>query len=159
MVIFIFLRNLTASVIPSITLPISIIGTFIAMYLLGFSINNLSLLALILSVGFVLDDAIVMLENIFRHIETGKTPLQAALDGAKEIYFTILSMTLSLVAVFIPVLFMKGILGRLLNEFALTITVAILMSGFVSLTLTPMMASRVLKQQHSKKHGILYNFF
>jgi len=159
MVIFIFLRNLTATVIPSITLPISIIGTFIAMYLLGFSINNLSLLALILSVGFVVDDAIVMLENIFRHIETGKTPLQAALDGAKEIYFTILSMTLSLVAVFIPVLFMKGILGRLLNEFALTITVAILMSGFVSLTLTPMMASRVLKQQHSKKHGILYNFF
>lgn len=158
LVIFIFLRNLVATVIPAITLPVAIIGTFMSMYLLGFSVNNLSLMALILSVGFVVDDAIVMLENIFRHIEMGKKPYQAAIDGAKEIYFTIISMTLSLVAVFIPVLFMKGILGRLLNEFAITISVAILISGFVSLSLTPMMASRIIKVSESETHGRIYNF-
>ncbi|ADR19236.1 efflux RND transporter permease subunit [Calditerrivibrio nitroreducens] len=159
LVIFIFLRNLIATIIPAVTLPIAIIGTFMSMYLLGFSVNNLSLMALILSVGFVVDDAIVMLENIFRHIEMGKKPYQAAIDGAREIYFTIISMTLSLVAVFIPVLFMKGILGRLLNEFAITISVAILISGFVSLSLTPMMASRIIKVSESKTHGRIYNFF
>lgn len=159
LVIFLFLRNLTATIIPALTLPVAIIGTFMAMYLLGFSVNNISLLAMILSVGFVVDDAIVMLENIFRHLEMGKKPFQAAIDGAKEIYFTIISMTLSLVAVFIPILFMKGILGRLLNEFAVTISVAILISGFVSITLTPMMASRVIKQKQNEHHGLIYNFF
>ena len=146
MVIFLFLRNFSATVIPSLTLPMSIIGTFTVMYLLDYSLDNLSLMALTLSVGFVVDDAIVMLENIVRHMEMGKPVLQAALEGSKEIGFTIVSMTLSLAAVFIPVLFMSGIVGRLFREFAVTIGVAVLVSGFVSLTLTPMMASRFLKR-------------
>jgi HAE1 family hydrophobic/amphiphilic exporter-1 len=136
----------------------SIIGTFSVMYLLGYSLDNLSLMALTLSVGFVVDDAIVMLENIVRHMEMGKKPMRAAIDGAGEIGFTILSMTLSLAAVFIPLLFMGGIIGRLLHEFAVTIGVAILVSGFVSLTLTPMLCSRFLRHQTSEKHGRLFNF-
>jgi HAE1 family hydrophobic/amphiphilic exporter-1 len=159
MVIFLFLRNLSATVIPSLALPMSIVGTFAVMYLLGYSLDNLSLMALTLSVGFVVDDAIVMLENIVRHIEMGEPVLAASLKGAKEVGFTIISMTLSLTAVFIPVLFMGGILGRLLNEFAVTIAVAILVSGFVSLTLTPMLCSRYLRPAHSEKHGALFNAF
>ena len=147
MVIFLFLRNISATIIPSLALPMSIIGTFSVMYLLGYSLDNLSLMALTLSVGFVVDDAIVMLENIVRHMEMGKSPMQAAIDGSGEIGFTILSMTLSLAAVFIPLLFMGGIIGRLLHEFAVTIGVAILVSGFVSLTLTPMLCSRFLRHQ------------
>ena len=145
LVIWLFLRNLSATIIASAALPLSIVGTFAVMLPLGHSVDNLSLLALTLAVGFVVDDAIVMLENIVRHIEQGKTPMEAAFDGSKEIGFTILSMTLSLVAVFIPVLFMGGLLGRLFNEFAVVISVAILVSGVVSLTLTPMLCSRFLK--------------
>jgi len=156
LVIFLFLRNLSATLIPSMALPMSIVGTFSVMYLLGYSIDNLSLMALTLSVGFVVDDAIVMLENIVRHLEMGKSPMQAAYDGAREIGFTIVSMTLSLAAVFIPVLFMGGIIGRLLHEFAVTIGVAVLVSGFVSLSLTPMMCSRFLRHQEVR-HGRLYN--
>jgi HAE1 family hydrophobic/amphiphilic exporter-1 len=156
MVIFLFLRNVRATAIPSLAMPLSIVGAFAVMYALGFSVDNFSLLALTLSVGFVVDDAIVMLENVVRHMELGKTPLQAALDGSKEIGFTILSMTLSLVAVFIPVLFMGGLVGRLLNEFSVTIAAAILVSGFVSLTLTPMMCSRFLRPAREEKHGRLY---
>jgi HAE1 family hydrophobic/amphiphilic exporter-1 len=160
LVIFLFLRNVRATVIPSLAMPLSIVGTFAAMNLLGFSLDNLSLMALTLSVGFVVDDAIVVLENIVRHIEMGKKPMKASFDGSAEIGFTILSMTLSLVAVFIPVLFMGGIIGRLLNEFAITIAVSILVSGVVSLTLTPMLCSRWLKAEghgHGAKHGIFYN--
>ena len=156
LVIFLFLRNLSATVIPSLALPLSIVGTFAAMFLLGYSLDNLSLMALTLSVGFVVDDAIVMLENIVRHMEMGKRPLQAALDGSREIGFTILSMTLSLTAVFIPVLFMGGIIGRLFHEFAVTIGVAILVSGFVSLTLTPMLSSRFLRPPREQRHGRFY---
>ncbi len=156
MVIFLFLKNLSATVIPSLALPFSIIGTFTAMYLMGYSLDNLSLMALTLSVGFVVDDAIVMLENIVRHLEKGKPPMQAALDGAREIGFTILSMTLSLTAVFIPVLLMGGIIGRLFHEFAVTIGVAILVSGFVSLTLTPMLCSRFLRPPKEERHGRWY---
>ncbi|MGB9709957.1 MAG: efflux RND transporter permease subunit [Thermodesulfovibrio sp.] len=156
MVIFVFLRRLSATVIPSVALPISIIGTFAVMYLLGYSLDNLSLMALTLSIGFLVDDAIVMLENIVRHVEKGEKPFQAALNGSKEIWFTILSMTLSLVAVFIPVLFMGGIIGRLFKEFSVTISVAILISGLVSLTLTPMMCSRFIKVEN-QRHGRLYN--
>ncbi|MDB6155119.1 MAG: acriflavin resistance protein [Chthoniobacteraceae bacterium] len=157
LVIFIFLRNVRATIIPSIAMPLSVIGTFMAMYLLGFSVDNFSLLALTLAVGFVVDDAIVVLENIVRHIELGETPMNAALKGSREIGFTIISMTISLAAVFIPVLFMGGILGRLLNEFAVTIGVAILVSGFISLSLTPMLCSRFLKP-HDKQYkpGRLY---
>ena len=157
MVIFVFLRNVSATVIPSLALPLSIIGTFAAMYLLGFSVNNITLMALTLSVGFVVDDAIVMLENIVRHMEHGETPIEAAYRGSKEIGFTILSMTISLVAVFIPILFMAGMLGRMLHEFAVTISVAILISGVVSLTLTPMLCSRFLRPPGEEKHGRLYN--
>src|SRR2546425_455880 len=156
MVIFLFLRNLSATVIPSLALPMSIIGTFAVMYLLGYTVDNLSLMALTLSVGFVVDDAIVMLENIIRHMELGEGVLEAALNGSKEISFTILSMTLSLAAVFIPVLFLGGILGRLLHEFAVTIAAAVLVSGFVSLTLTPMLCSRFLRAPGAEKHGRLY---
>ncbi len=148
LVIFLFLRNVSATLIPSLALPLSIIGTFAAMALLGYTLDNLSLMALTLSVAFVVDDAIVMLENIVRHMEMGKQRLQAALDGAKEIGFTIISMTLSLAAVFIPVLFMAGIMGRLFHEFAVVISVAILISGFVALSLTPMLGSRILKPEH-----------
>lgn len=157
LVIFLFLRNLSATVIPSLALPLSIIGTFAAMYVLGFSVNNITLMALTLSVGFVVDDAIVMLENIVRHMESGEKPMEAAFRGSREIGFTIISMTLSLVAVFIPVLFMRGILGRLLHEFAVTIAFAVLVSGLVSLTLTPMLCSRFLKPHGEVKHGRLYN--
>jgi len=157
MVIFIFLRNISATIIPSLALPMSIIGTFSVMYLLGYSLDNLSLMALTLSVGFVVDDAIVMLENIVRHIEMGKKPMQAAREGAREIGFTIFSMTLSLAAVFIPLLFMGGIIGRLLHEFAVTIGAAILVSGFVSLTLTPMLCSRFLRHQERSGRGRLFN--
>jgi HAE1 family hydrophobic/amphiphilic exporter-1 len=160
LVIFLFLRNIPATVIPALALPMSIIGTFAVMYLFGFSLNNISLMALTLCVGFVVDDAIVMLENITRHVEKGKSVLQATLDGSREIVFTIVSMTISLAAVFIPVLFMGGILGRLLNEFAVTIMAAVLISGFVSLTLTPMMCSRILKpHQGDVRHGRLYMVF
>jgi HAE1 family hydrophobic/amphiphilic exporter-1 len=157
MVIFIFLRNLPATTIPSLALPFSIVGTFAIMTIMGYTLDNLSMMALILSIGFVVDDAIVMLENIVRHIEMGEAPLQAALKGSQEIGFTIVSMTLSLAAVFIPVLFMSGILGRLFREFAVTITAAILISGIVSVTLTPMLCSRFLKavDQH-KKPGRFY---
>jgi len=158
LVIFLFLRNLSATIIPSLALPLSIIGTFAVMYALGFSINNITLLALTLSVGFVVDDAIVMLENIVRHMEQGETPMEAAHKGSREIGFTIISMTISLVAVFIPVLFMAGMLGRMLHEFAVTITFAILISGVVSLTLTPMLCSRFLKAPGEQQHGRLYNF-
>jgi len=156
LVIFLFLRNLSATIIPSLALPMSIIGTFSLMYLLGYSLDNLSLMALTLSVGFVVDDAIVMLENIVRHMEMGEKPLEAAFNGSREIGFTIVSMTLSLVAVFVPVLFMGGIVGRLLREFAVTIGVAILVSGFVSLSLTPMLCSRFLRPPGEKRHSRLY---
>ena len=158
LVIFLFLRNVRATLIPSAAIPLSIIGTFSVIYLLGFSVNNFSLMALILAVGFVVDDAIVVLENIVRHIERGESPLQAALEGGREIGFTILSMTLSLAAVFIPVLFMGGILGRLLNEFAVTIAVAILISGFISLSLTPMLCSRFLRQAHDGSQPVLFRW-
>jgi len=155
-VIFTFLRNASATLIPSLALPFSIIGAFAVIYLLGFSLNNLSLMALILAVGFVVDDAIVMLENIMRHIEMGEEPFEAALNGAQEIGFTIVSMTVSLAAVFIPVLFMGGILGRLFREFGVTICVSILISGVVSLSLTPMLASRFLRAHGEQKHGRLF---
>ncbi len=157
LVIFLFLRNLSATVIPSLALPMSIVGTFAVMYILDYSLDNLSLMALILSVGFVVDDAIVVLENIVRHMEMGEAPFQAALTGSREIGFTILSMTLSLAAVFIPVFFMGGILGRLLHEFAVTIVAAILVSGLVSLTLTPMLCSRFLRPPREERHGRLYD--
>jgi hydrophobic/amphiphilic exporter-1 (mainly G- bacteria), HAE1 family len=157
LVIFLFLRNVSATIIPSLALPFSIIGTFAVMWGLDYSLDNLSLMALTLSVGFVVDDAIVMLENIVRHLEMGKTRMQAALDGSKEISFTILSMTISLAAVFIPILFMGGIVGRLMHEFAVTIAAAILVSGLVSLTLTPMLCSRFLKAPHAEVHGRFYN--
>ena len=156
LVIFAFLRNPSATLIPSLALPLSVVGTFAVMNRLGFSLDNLSLMALTLSIGFVVDDAIVMLENVVRHMELGEKPLEAALNGSREISFTILSMTLSLVAVFIPVLFMGGIIGRLFNEFAVTIAVAILFSGFVSLTLTPMLASRFIRAPQDVRHGRLY---
>src|SRR5258706_2600629 len=144
LVIFLFLRNISPTIIPSLARPPSIVGTFAVRYLLDYSLDNLSLMALTLSVGFVVDDAIVMLENIVRHMEMGKSAMQAAFDGSKEVAFTILSMTLSLSAVFIPVLFMGGVVGRLLHEFAVTIGVGILISGFVSISLTPMLCSRFL---------------
>ncbi len=156
LVIFLFLRNLSATLIPSIALPMSIVVTFAGMYLLDYTVDNLSLMALTLSVGFVVDDAIVMLENIVRHMEMGESVMEAALKGSKEIGFTIVSMTLSLAAVFIPVLFMGGIIGRLLHEFAVVIMMAVLVSGFVSLTLTPMLCSRFIKPQHEQKHSGVY---
>ena len=158
LVIFAFLRNGSATLIPSLAVPLSLIGTFAVMVLLDYSIDNLSLMAMTLSVGFVVDDAIVMLENIVRHREMGKPKMQAAIDGAREIGFTIVSMTISLVAVFIPVLFLGGIVGRLLREFAVTISVAVLISGFISLTLTPMLCSRFLGHDEHAKHGRLYRF-
>ena len=157
LVIFLFLRNGRATIIPSLALPLSIVATFAVMWALGFSINNMTLLALVLCVGFVVDDAIVVLENIYRYVERGMPPFQAALKGSREIGFTIFSMTLSLVAVFIPVLFMGGVVGRVFREFAVTISVAILVSGFVSLTLTPMLCARLLKPvDHKKKPGALF---
>jgi HAE1 family hydrophobic/amphiphilic exporter-1 len=159
LVIFLFLRNLSATIIPSLALPLSLIGSFAVMYLFGYTLDNLSLMALTLCVGFVVDDAIVMLENIVRHMELGESPRDAALKGSKEISFTIISMTLSLVAVFIPVLFMGGIVGRLLHEFAVTIVVAVLISGFVSLSLTPMLCSIMLRPAGQQKHGSIYQAF
>jgi len=156
MVIFVFLRNVSATVIPSLALPMSIVGTFAVMYLCGYSLDNLSLMALTLSVGFVVDDAIVMLENIVRHMEMGERPLEAAFKGSKEIGFTILSMTISLAAVFIPILFMGGILGRLFHEFAVTIGAAILVSGFISLSLTPLLSSKWLRPHGNEQHGRVY---
>jgi HAE1 family hydrophobic/amphiphilic exporter-1 len=158
-VIFVFLRTATATFIPSIVLPITIVGTFAGMAMMGFSLNNLSLMALTLCVAFVVDDAIVMLENIMRHIERGEPPMQAAFIGSKEVSFTIPSMTISLAAVFIPVIFMGGIVGRLLNEFAMTIVIAVLISGVVSLTLTPMLCARMIKsaeEEHAKRHNAFY---
>jgi HAE1 family hydrophobic/amphiphilic exporter-1 len=155
LVIFLFLRNLSATIIPSLAVPMSIVGTFAVMYLLGYTVDNLSLMALTLSVGFVVDDAIVMLENIVRHMEEGRTRMEAAREGSREIGFTIVSMTLSLAAVFIPVFFMGGVIGRLLHEFAATIGAAVLVSGFVSLTLTPMACSRFLRPP-TESHGRLY---
>ena len=158
--IYFFLRSFRATLIPAIALPISVIGTFAGMYACGHSIDNISLLALTLAVGFVVDDAIVMLENIVRHIEAGEKPMDAAFKGSKEVGFTIISMTLSLVAVFIPVLFMGGVVGRMFNEFGLVISFAILISGVVSLTLTPMLCSRVLKPiDHHEKHNFLLRAF
>ena len=156
LVIFLFLRNLSATIIPSLALPMSIVGTFSVMYLAGYNLDNLSLMALTLCVGFVVDDAIVMLENVVRHMEHGESPRDAAFSGSKEISFTIISMTLSLVAVFIPVLFMGGIIGRLLHEFAVTIVVAVLISGFVSLSLTPMLCSIMLRPVGQERHGKVY---
>jgi HAE1 family hydrophobic/amphiphilic exporter-1 len=157
LVIFLFLRNVTATIIPALALPVSVIGTFGGMYALGYSIDNLSLMALTLSVGFVVDDAIVMLENIVRHVEGGERVLDAAFRGSREIAFTIISITLSLVAVFIPVLFMSGVVGRVFREFAVTISMTILISGLVSLTLTPMLASRLLKSvDHKARHNVFY---
>ena len=162
MVIFLFLRKVSATVIPSLAVPMSLVGTFAAMYMFGFSINNMTLLALTLSVGFVVDDAIVMLENIVRHVEGGMRPYEAALKGAREIGFTIVSITFSLIAVFIPVLLMGGMVGRVFREFAVTVAVAIVVSGFVSLTLTPMLCARVLKGHHpgeeEKQNFILRGF-
>jgi len=157
LVIFVFLRNVWATIIPSLALPMSILGTFAVMDILGYSLDNLSLMALTLAVGFVVDDAVVMLENIVRHLEMGKPPLKAAIEGSREVGFTILSMTLSLTAVFIPLIFLGGIVGRLFREFAITIAVAILMSGVISLTLTPMLSSLFLHSEHDREHGRLYN--
>jgi HAE1 family hydrophobic/amphiphilic exporter-1 len=156
LVIFLFLRNLSATIIPSLALPMSIVGTFAVMYLCGYSLDNLSLMALTLSVGFVVDDAIVMLENIVRHMEMGEQPFEAAMKGSREIGFTILSMTISLAAVFIPILFMGGILGRLFHEFAVTIGAAILVSGFVSLSLTPLLSAKFLRPHGEERHGRMY---
>ncbi|WP_321478195.1 efflux RND transporter permease subunit [uncultured Paludibaculum sp.] len=156
MVIFLFLRKLSATVIPSLALPFSLIGTFSVMYLCGYSLDNLSLMALILAIGFVVDDAIVMLENIVRHMENGESPMDAALKGSREVGFTIVSMTISLAAVFIPLLFMGGILGRLFREFSVTIVVAILISGVVSVTLTPMLCSRFLRPHGRGEEGRFY---
>ncbi len=157
LVIFLFLRNLPATVIPSLALPLTLAGTFAAMYLAGFTLDNLSLMALTLCIGFVVDDAIVVLENIVRYVERGEKPFEAALKGSREIGFTIVSMTLSLAAVFIPILFMGGIVGRLFREFSIVIVVAILLSGFISLTLTPMLCSRFLQPTAPGGHGFLYN--
>jgi HAE1 family hydrophobic/amphiphilic exporter-1 len=154
-VIFLFLRSIRATLIPAVAVPVSIVGTFGVMYLFGYSLDNLSLMGLSIAVGFVVDDAIVMVENIARHMEMGKTPMKAALDGAGEIGFTILSISISLVAVFIPLLMMSGMVGRMFQEFAVTVTVAIAVSVVVSLTLTPMMGARVLRQEHSDQHGRL----
>src|SRR5919106_357060 len=156
-VIFIFLRSITATIISGLTLPVTMAATFAVMYLFNYSLDNLSLMALTLSVGFVVDNTIVMLENIVRHMEMGKTPMRASFEGSKEVAFTIVAMTVSLVAIFIPVLFMGGLVGRLLEEFAVTIAVAIIVSGFISISLTPMLCSRFLKPPHSQRHGHLYN--
>jgi multidrug efflux pump len=156
MAIFLFLRNLRATIIPSVAVPLSLVGTLGVMYLLGFSLNNLTLMALTIATGFVVDDAIVMIENIFRYLEEGETPLNAALKGAKQIGFTIISLTVSLIAVLIPLLFMGDIVGRLFREFAITLSVTILLSAVISLTLTPMMCSRLLKRPSEQNGSRLY---
>ena len=159
MVIFLFLRNFWATVIPAVTVPLSLIGTFAILYVLGYSLDNLSLMALSIAVGFVVDDAVVVIENIVRHLEQGMTPMQAALKGSAEIGFTIVSITLSLIAVFIPLFLMGGYVGKLFQEFAITITASLLLSLVISLTLTPMMCARLLKDESQKKHGRLYLLF
>src|SRR6202035_1046621 len=159
MVIFLFLRNFWATVIPAVTVPLSLIGTFAVLYELGYSLDNLSLMALSIGVGFVVDDAVVVIENIVRHIEAGLTPMAAALKGSSEIGFTIVSITLSLIAVFIPLFLMGGYVGKLFQEFAITITVSLILSLIISLTLTPMMCARLLKNQTHKPHGRLYVLF
>ena len=156
LVTFLFLRNMPATIIPSVVVPLSLVGTFGVMYLAGFSINNLTLMALTIATGFVVDDAIVMVENIARHIEAGETPFQAALKGAQEIGFTLISLTVSLIAVLIPLLFMADVVGRLFREFAITLAVSILISLVVSLTLTPMMCARLLKHMHEGEQGWFY---
>ena len=156
MVIFLFLRSIAATIIPSVAVPLSIVGTFGVMYLLGYSLNNLSLMALTISTGFVVDDAIVMIENISRYLEEGYGPLEAALEGSEQIGFTIVSLTVSLIAVLIPLLFMGDIVGRLFREFAVTLSVTILMSALVSLTLTPMMAAKLLKHTPASEQGWFY---
>ena len=158
MVIFLFLRNLAATVIPSVAVPLSIVGTFGVMYLLGYSLNNLTLMALTISTGFVVDDAIVMIENISRFIEEGMSPMQAALKGSEQIGFTIMSLTVSLIAVLIPLLFMSDVVGRLFREFAITLAVTILVSALVSLTLTPMMCSRILQDKATAKQTRFYHW-
>ena len=155
-VIFVFLRNVWATLIPSVTVPLSLLGTFGVIYLLGYSLDNLSLLALVIAVGLVVDDAIVMLENVFRHMEGGSDRLQAALDGSREIGFTIVSITVSLIAVFIPLLFMGGIVGRLFREFGVTVSVAVVLSGIIALTLSPMMASLLLTNPREVRHSRLH---
>ncbi len=157
LVVFVFFRNTWATIIPGIAVPLSLLGTFGAMYLLGYTLDTLSLMALTVSTGFVVDDAIVVIENITRYLEQGIPPMEAALRGAREIGFTVLSMSISLVAVFIPILLMGGIVGRLFREFAITLAVAISISLLVSLTTTPMMCARFLRSQHDKRHGRLYN--
>src|ERR1700691_304921 len=156
MVIFLFLRNLSATIIPSVAVPLSLVGTFGAMYALGYSLDNLSLMALTISTGFVVDDAIVMIENISRYLEEGDTPMEAALKGAEQIGFTIMSLTVSLIAVLIPLLFMGDVVGRLFREFAVTLAVTIVISAVVSLTLTPMMAARILKHNPEAQQGRFY---
>src|SRR5208337_3487361 len=156
MVVFVFLRNLRATMIPGVVVPLSLIGTFGIMYLLGYSVANLSLMALTISTGFVVDDAIVVVENISRHLEHGEKPMQAAIEGAAGIGFTVLSMSTSLVAVFIPILLMGGIVGRLFREFAVTLSIAIAVSLVVSLTTTPMMCAKFLRPVEKQKHGRLY---
>jgi multidrug efflux pump subunit AcrB len=158
MVILVFLRNLWATLIPSLTIPLSLIATFAVMYALGYSLDNLSLMGLTIAVGFVVDDAIVVIENIMRHVEEGKTPLEAALLGSREVGFTILSMTISLIAVFIPILAMGGLIGRIFREFAVTITVALIASGVVSLTVTPMLCGWLIREEHKAQHGRFYRW-
>ncbi len=157
-VIFLFLRNLSATLIPAVVVPLSLVGTFAVMYLAGFSINNLTLMALTIAAGFVVDDAIVVIENIARYLEEGETPLQAALKGSRQIGFTIISLTLSLIAVLIPLLFMQDVVGRLFHEFAITLAVAILISGFISLSLTPMMCAKMLRLVDEQRAGRFYRF-
>jgi multidrug efflux pump len=159
LVIFVFLRELSATVIPAVAIPLSLAATFGAMYLLGYSLNNLSLMGLTIAIGFVVDDAIVVIENIVRHVERGVPPLRAALDGARQVTFTVVSMTSSLIAVFIPVLLMSGVIGRLFREFAMTVGVAVIMSAIVSLTVTPMMCARFLRHRREEEHGRLYRIF
>ena len=158
MVMFLFLRNFSATVIPSVAVPLSLIGTFGVMYLLGYSLNNLTLMALTISTGFVVDDAIVMIENISRYIEEGDAPLEAALKGSEQIGFTIVSLTVSLIAVLIPLLFMGDIVGRLFREFAITLAVTILVSAIVSLTLTPMMCAKLLQHRPAAQQSRLYRY-
>jgi multidrug efflux pump len=158
LVVFVFLRNVRATMIPSVAVPVSLVGTFAVMYLCGYSLDNLSLMALTISTGFVVDDAIVVMENISRHLEAGMKPLAAALLGAREIGFTVFSISMSLIAVFIPILMMGGIVGRLFREFAVTLSTAILVSMVISLTTTPMMCAHLLKTHADEKHGRLYNF-
>jgi multidrug efflux pump subunit AcrB len=155
LVILLFLRNFWATLIPGITVPLALLGSFAMMYLLNFSLDNLSLMALTISVGFVVDDAIVVVENIHRHIEDGETPYQAAINGSREIGFTVLSISFSLIAVFIPLLMMGGIIGRLFREFALTVTASIAVSALVSLTLAPMLCARFMRAE-SHDHGRIY---